>query len=165
MDDRDRAFTEYVDARAATMLRTAVHLCAGDTAAAEDLVQNTLVRTYVSWRKVRDPGLRDAYVRRIMVRLAARPSRRPTPVERLPEPAPDRSHEHGYAERDAISSYLAVLPARQRAVVVLRYYEDLSEREIADVLGCAPGTVKAHASRALATLRAQLTEGAHPWMT
>jgi RNA polymerase sigma-70 factor (sigma-E family) len=159
VDDRDRAFTEYVDARAATMLRTAVHLCAGDEAAAEDLVQNTLVRTYVSWRKVRDPGLRDAYVRRIMVRLASRPGRRPTPVERLPEPAPRHSHEDGYAERDALNPYLAALSPRQRAVVVLRYYEDLNEREIAEALGCAPGTVKAHASRALATLRAQM-EGA-----
>ena len=160
MDDRDGAFTQYVHARGAQMLRTAVHLCAGDAAAAEDLVQNTLVRTYVSWRKVRDPELRDAYVRRIMVRLAARPGRRPVPVERLPEPSPGASHEDVIADRDAVSHLLAVLSPRQRAVVVLRYYDDLSERDIADALGCSPGTVKAHASRALTTLRAGLVKGA-----
>ena len=159
MDERDRAFTDYVHARAGVMLRTAVHLCAGDGAAAEDLVQNTLVRTYVSWNKIRDPGLRDAYVRRIMVRLASRPGRRPVPVERVPEPPPRDSHEIGYAERDALNPYLAALSPKQRAVVVLRYYDDLSEREIADALGCSPGAVKTHASRALATLRARLTEG------
>jgi RNA polymerase sigma-70 factor (sigma-E family) len=160
VDERDRAFTDYVHARAATMLRTAVHLCAGDVAAAEDLVQNTLVRTYVSWNRVRDPGLRDAYVRRIMVRVASRPPRKPMPVAFVPEPVPGRPHEERYVERDALNPYLAALPPKQRAVVVLRYYEDLSEREIAEALGCAPGTVKAHASRALATLRARMSEGA-----
>ena len=160
MDDRDRAFTDYVHARAGTMLRTAVHLCAGDRAAAEDLVQNTLVKTYVSWSRLRDPALRDAYVRRIMVRLSYRPGRWPVPVERLPEPAPTSSTADGHAARDELWTYLATLPARQRAVVVLRYYEDLSERDIADALGCTPGTVKTHASRALATLRNRLQEGA-----
>jgi DNA-directed RNA polymerase specialized sigma24 family protein len=72
VNDRDRAFTDYVHARGAIMLRTAVHLCAGDRSAAEDLVQNTLVKTYVSWHRLRDPALRDAYVRRIMVRLWCR---------------------------------------------------------------------------------------------
>ena len=134
MDERDRAFTEYVHARSARMLRTAVHLCAGDTAAAQDLVQNTLVKTYVSWGKVRDPERRDAYVRRIMVRLASRPGRRPTPVEHLPEPAPSVSHEERHVEHAAISELLAGLPPRQRAVIVLRYYDDLSERDIADAL-------------------------------
>ena len=160
MDDRDRAFTAFVHARGTTMLRTAVHLCAGDVAAAEDLVQNTLVRAYVSWHRVRDPGLRDAYVRTIMVRLAARPGRRPTPVPQVPEPPPaSGGAEDGQAAREAIAPYLAALSPRQRAVVVLRYYEDLSEAEIAEALGCSPGTVKQHASRALAKLRARLEEG------
>jgi RNA polymerase sigma-70 factor (sigma-E family) len=160
VDDRDRAFTDFVHARGTTMLRTAVHLCAGDVAAAEDLVQNTLVRAYVSWNKLRDAGLRDAYVRTIMVRLAARPGRRPTPVEQVPEPRPAPGiPEERYAARDAIAPYLAALSPRQRAVVVLRYYEDLNEAEIADALGCSPGAVKQHASRALANLRARLEEG------
>ena len=109
--DRTDAFTEYVHARGTVMLRTAVHLCAGDVAAAEDLVQNTLVRTYVSWNRVRDPSLRDAYVRRTMVRLAARPGRRPTPVAWLPDPPPRGSHEEALTERDAIAAHLAALPA------------------------------------------------------
>lgn len=87
MDDRERAFTDYVHARGTTMLRTAVHLCAGDVGAAEDLVQNTLVRTYVSWHQVRDPALRDAYVRRIMVRTESVSSCTATsPTARAPAP-------------------------------------------------------------------------------
>jgi len=67
-----------------------------------------------------------------------------------------RSEEHELVERHAVWAFLATLPARQRVVMVLRYYEDLSEREIADVLGCSTGTVKTHASQALASLRARL---------
>ncbi|MCW2792619.1 MAG: polymerase [Nocardioides sp.] len=162
MDERDRAFTEYVHVRASAMLRTAVYLCAGDTAEAEDLVQNTLVRAYASWHRVRDAGSRDAYVRRIMVRLSYRRARSASRrLELDPERPRERSRSgvdqtDAIVDRQALLPFLRELPAQQRAVVVLRFYEDLSERDIADALGCAPGTVKSHASRALATLRARL---------
>lgn len=152
---RDEVFTEYVHARGAALRRTAVHLCAGDEAAAEDLLQNSLIRTYRSWDQVRDEDRRDAYVRRIMVRLSFRRERRTFLGWHGPGET-GASAEQQLVDRHAVWAYLAALPHRQRAVIVLRYYEDLSEREIAEVLGCSTGTVKTHASRALATLRARL---------
>ena len=153
MSDRDREFTRYVEARGSALLRTAVFLCAGDRSAAEDLVQSALVRAYVTWHRVRDEGARHSYVRRIMARESCR---RPAPsLPVLGEPS--LVDPHGPAEdRLDLLPLLAALPRQQRAVVVLRYYEDLSEREIADALGCSPGSVKRHASRALATLRVRL---------
>jgi RNA polymerase sigma-70 factor (sigma-E family) len=160
---RDEEFTRYVEARAAALLRTAVYLCAGDEAAAEDLMQTTLVKAYVAWHKLRDPEKRNAYVRQIMVRESYR---------RGPGRARDRHHAAENPDRivpavdrdDHLSlmPHLAALPRQQRAVVVLRYYEDLSERQIADALGCSPGSVKRHASRALATLRARLDHTYRP---
>jgi RNA polymerase sigma-70 factor (sigma-E family) len=156
VSDRDGEFTRYVEARGGALLRTAVFLCAGDRPGAEDLVQATLVRAYVAWNRVRDEGARDAYVRRIMVRESYRRPRGTTGV--LTE-APGTPDPCGPVEdRLALFPLLAALPRQQRAVVVLRYYEDLSERDIADALGCSPGSVKRHASRALATLRARLGE-------
>jgi len=155
VSDRDREFTRYVEARGSALLRTAVFLCAGDRSAGEDLVQSTLVRAYVAWHRVRDETARDGYVRRIMVRESYRRPARSLPV--MDEPGiPD---PHGPVEdRLDLFRLLAALPRQQRAVVVLRYYEDLSERDIADALGCSPGSVKRHASRALATLRGRLSE-------
>jgi RNA polymerase sigma-70 factor (sigma-E family) len=150
---RDQEFTRYVEARGAALLRTAVFLCAGDHSGAEDLVQGTLVRAYVAWHRVRDEGARDAYVRRILVRESYRRPTSAIPV--LVEPR--HLDAHGSVEdRLDLFPLLSALPHQQRAVVVLRYYEDLSEREIADALGCSPGSVKRHASRALAALRARL---------
>jgi RNA polymerase sigma-70 factor (sigma-E family) len=154
---RDEEFTRYVEARSPALLRTAVYLCAGDQAAADDLMQTTLVKAYVTWHKLQDPDKRNAYVRQIMVRESYR---------RGPGRARDRSHVSETQERAvpaverddhlSLMPHLAALPRQQRAVVVLRYYEDLSERQIADALGCSPGSVKSHASRALATLRMRL---------
>jgi RNA polymerase sigma-70 factor (sigma-E family) len=153
VSDRDQDFTRYVEARGGALLRTALFLCAGDRSGAEDLVQSTLVRAYVAWHRVRDEAARDGYVRRIMVRESYRRPARSLPVlgeQRLLD-------AHGPVEdRLDLFPLLAALPRQQRAVVVLRYYEDLSEREIADALGCSPGSVKRHASRALATLRGRL---------
>ena len=155
MSDRDAEFTRYVEARGAALLRTAVFLCAGDRSAAEDLVQSTLVRAYVAWHRVRHEAARDGYVRRIMVRESYR---RPSSSRRILV-EPEQPDAHGPVEdRLDLFPLLAALPRQQRAVVVLRYYEDLSERDIADALGCSPGTVKRHASRALATLRSRLTD-------
>jgi RNA polymerase sigma-70 factor (sigma-E family) len=154
VSDRDRDFTRYVEARGGALLRTAVFLCAGDRSGAEDLVQSTLVRAYVAWHRVRDEAARDGYVRRIMVRESYRRPARSLAV--LGEPG--LLDAHGPVEdRLDLFPLLAALPRQQRAVVVLRYYEDLSERDIADALGCSPGSVKRHASRALATLRGRLS--------
>lgn len=153
---RDEVFTEYVQARGATLRRTAVHLCAGDEAAADDLLQNSLIRAYSSWAQVRDEDRRDAYVRRIMVRLSYRRDRRTIVGWHAQTETP--STEQQMVGRHVVGGYLAALPPRQRAVVVLRYYEDMSEREIADVLGCSTGSVKTHASRALAALRTRLSQ-------
>jgi RNA polymerase sigma-70 factor (sigma-E family) len=153
--DRDGEFTRYVEARGSALLRTAVFLCAGDRPAAEDLVQASLVRAYVAWHRVREESARDAYVRRIMVRESYRRPARSTPI--VAEPGV--LDAHGPVEdRLDLFRLLAELPRQQRAVVVLRYYEDLSERDIADALGCSPGSVKRHASRALGTLRSRLGE-------
>src|SRR3954452_15912925 len=140
VDDRERAFTEYVEARAPAMLRTAMYLCAGAEAEAEDLLQSTLIRTYVAWHRVRDPGLRDAYVRRIMVRLSYRVKDarvHPAGLVVIPNGAgPDTDVAMDrLVDRDFLHSYLRSLPPRQRAVVVLRFYEDLSERQVAEALG------------------------------
>jgi RNA polymerase sigma-70 factor (sigma-E family) len=154
---RDEEFTRYVEARSPALLRTAVYLCAGDEAAAEDLMQTTLVKAYVAWHKLRDSDKRNAYVRQIMVRESyrrgaghARDRNHVSESHDRQVPAVDRD------DRLSLMPHLAALPRQQRAVVVLRYYEDLSERQIADALGCSPGTVKRHASRALATLRMRL---------
>jgi RNA polymerase sigma-70 factor (sigma-E family) len=153
-------YVEFVQTRSSALLRTACLLTAGDRQAAEDLVQTALAQAYVAWWRIRESAAREAYVRRILTRAAIRRTRRRAwrAEELMAEPPDDPVGD----ESDPVDVRLSVwpllraLPARQRAVVVLRYYEDLSEAQIADALGCSPGTVKSHASRALATLRSQL---------
>ena len=158
-------YEEYVGARWSALYRTA-YLLTGNHADAEDLAQNTLVKAYLAWTKVSDAASPDAYVRRIMTNAfisGRRPLRitRERLVDRTPDTAvtPDLNHE-----RMTLWPHVAALPPKQRAVVVLRYYEDLSEQQIADALGCSPGTVKSNASLALRTLRTKIssTEGARP---
>ena len=154
----EQVFRDFVAGRAAALLRTA-YLLVGDRHRAGDLLQTALVKTYVAWHRIRDLGALESYVRRTMATTATswwrgRPYRE-RPVDSLPE----RAHlDDGHArfERDAIWVHLRALPARQRAVVVLRYYEGLSEAEIAEVLGVSRGTVKSHAARALASLRERI---------
>ncbi|HXH80132.1 SigE family RNA polymerase sigma factor [Nocardioides sp.] len=157
MTARDEEFTRYVETRSAALLRTAVFLCSGDSAAAEDLVQATLVKAYVHWSRVRDEHKRDAYVRKIMVRESYR--RGPARAKDVAHVAEIRDRASPAGDHDdhlSLFPQLAALPRQQRAVVVLRYYEDLSEQQIADALGCSTGSVKQHASRGLATLRERL---------
>ena len=161
MPQRDDEFVTYALSRSTVIKGTALRLCAGHVADAEDLAQETLVRAYVSWRRVNDPDARDAYVRRIMVRLASKYSQRGR--RESPSPPPRETAEEGaYDGMGSVDDSLFIWPfleslsPRQRAVIVLRYYQDLSEQEIADALGCTPGTVKVHASRALARLRVDL---------
>ena len=160
MDDQAREdFRSYVAARSPALLRTA-YVLTGDRADAEDLLQTALAKTYLAWDRIRDREAVDGYVRRVMVNTQTSWWRRRRvqehPTDVLPEHAgPDATSDIA-ARLDlhsALWDALSTLPKRQRAMVVLRYYEDLSEAETADVLGVSVGTVKSTTFRALAKLR------------
>lgn len=165
-DERHDQFRDYVAARGTALLRTA-YLLTGDHGEAEDLVQTALVKTYLSWRRIHDRGALDSYVRRAMVNTHISWWRRRKideyPTETLPEvPTPDptaRTDLH-----DALWRALGELPRRQRTAVVLRYYEDLTEPQVAQVMGVSVGTVKSTVSRAIDKLResAELREPEEP---
>lgn len=146
------------------LFRTAYALT-GSIDVAEELVQDALVQLFVHWRKVQQADSREAYARRVVVNLAtsrwrSRSRRREVLV---PDAGADRSvagFEHEVAESESLWTAIQALPPRQRAVVVLRYYEDLSERQIADVLAIAPGTVKSLGSAAMTKLRVTFTDQA-----
>ncbi len=152
--DRDAEFTEYMQARQPALLRTA-YVLTGDRHTAEDLVQTALAKLYLSWDKVQRAESIDGYVRRILVNehnsLWRRPwKKRETTTTELPEQvAADPAGGHDPALWDLVQT----LPRKQRAAVVLRYYEELSEAETAAVLGVSVGTVKSQTSRALASMR------------
>ncbi|MFG1780533.1 SigE family RNA polymerase sigma factor [Micromonospora sp. NPDC049048] len=136
------------------MSRTA-YLLTGDHQLAEDLLQSALARTYQHWRRIRD-GDPDAYVRRVMYHQQVSWWRRRRLAERLdPEPIdrPGDDHSDATALRLTVAAALRQLTPRQRAVVVLRFYEDLTETQVAEVLGCSVGTVKRHGHDAVRRLR------------
>jgi RNA polymerase sigma-70 factor (sigma-E family) len=143
------------------LVRTA-YAVSGDLGLAEDAVQTAFAKAYRSWPRISRLESPEAYVRRMAVnevlntRRTAH-ARREVVREALPD-APDGVPDDGALAHDEMWRAVLSLPPRQRAVLVLRYYEDLSEQQIADVLGCRPGTVKSQASAALATLRARLGE-------
>ncbi|MBN9621091.1 MAG: SigE family RNA polymerase sigma factor [Actinobacteria bacterium] len=148
-------FTAYVAAQQTALLRFAVVLC-GDRHLAEELVADVLVKVYERWPSVAAADHRHAYVRRMLANHYVSWQRkwgrlRPEADVAVDLPVPDRSHEH--AERDALVTGLRRLPRQQRAVIVLHFYEGLAAEEIAEVLGCRPGTVRSHLSRGLASLR------------
>lgn len=157
--DKDAEFEAYMAARQPSLLRTA-YLLSGDRHTAEDLVQTALAKLYLSWDKVQQRELLDGYVRRIIVNehnsLWRRAwKRREHSTDVLPDHRTvDDRHDDGQGA--ALWEFVQTLPRRQRAVIVLRYYEDLSEQEIADVLGCSRGNVKSTAHHALKSLRAVL---------
>ena len=157
MDDRDADFTEYVGERSAALRRYA-YLLTGDLASADDLLQDALVKVYRRWPPVTGPGT-EAYVRTVIARthisVWRRVGRREVPVRELPE-APAADVMAGVADRDEVWRLLQGLGPRQRAVVVLRFWSDLPEAEIASILGISTGTVKSQLSRALGHLRAAL---------
>jgi RNA polymerase sigma-70 factor (sigma-E family) len=152
---RDDDFVAFVDARSPALLRTARLLTSGDQHAAEDLLQTALERAYGAWPRIHRKGAEEGYVRTIMTRAAIdRTRQRGRRGEVVTDEVPELLvHPVGPEDRDHVFALLGALPPRQRAVMVLRYYDDLSEAQIADALGCSAGTVKAHASRALVTLR------------
>lgn len=154
-------FDAFVVERSPALLRTALMLC-GDPHDAEDLVQSALARAYRKWRRVAAADQPHAYVRTMVVNefLSWRRRRSAGEVPVAPADRPDVAdagdRPGGVAERDAAWGLLATLPRQQRAVLVLRYYEDLPDAEIARVLRCSAGTVRSNAARALAALRAAI---------
>jgi RNA polymerase sigma-70 factor (sigma-E family) len=157
MNSRDEEFREFMRNRASPLHQSAYLLC-GDWHLADDLVQDTLVKAYQHWNRVRQADSPDAYVRRILLNEVHgrwRRRERVVPVARFPEGrepvAPDATDE--LVRRAGLLQALLALPLRQRATVVLRYLEGMSERETAAVLGCSEGTVKSQSARALGTLR------------
>ncbi|GAB3896869.1 SigE family RNA polymerase sigma factor [Kibdelosporangium lantanae] len=142
----DDQFVEFVRARTTALRRTAFLLC-GDWHHAEDLVQTAFIKLYRAWPRVSQGG-EDAYARQVLVRVAIDESRRFWRRERAAAELPDRPAPAGTSEVSLdIQRALAALPGRQRAIVVLRYWEDLSVADVARLLGCPRGTVKTQASR------------------
>ena len=159
-DDDD--FTELVQASWPGLYRSA-YLLVGDRGLAEDLAQTALTKTYVAWSRIEDRSAARAYAQRTLINTASswfrkRGWRNERPAAVLSEGS-DSRHPGARVE---VMEALAQLPPRQRAVVVLRYYEDLSVAETADALGCSTGTVKSQTSDALAKLRTLLGEAAVP---
>jgi RNA polymerase sigma-70 factor (sigma-E family) len=165
--DRYEGLREFVLARGPALSRTA-YLLTGDHQLAEDLVQQALVRTAVHWRRVVAGGNPEGYVRRVMVNERTSRWRRRRYVE-VGGPAADEALAGGPSpggtdeaeaavRRVGLRQALAALPSRQRAVVVLRYFEDLTEAQTADLMGCSVGTVKSQAHDALNRLRALAPE-------
>jgi RNA polymerase sigma-70 factor (sigma-E family) len=155
--DRDEAFGAYVAGRAAAMRSTAYLLC-GDWHHAEDLVQMAFTKLYLAWNRVARHEVLDAYMRRIVVRCYLDELRRGWRRERATATLPDtlEAAQGNPDDRVMLLRALAAVPPRQRAVLVLRYWEDLDIDATARVLGCSPGTVKSQTNRGLATLRGLL---------
>lgn len=150
-DDGD--FTEFVQAAWPGLYRTA-YLLLGDHGLAEDLAQTALTKTYGAWSRVEDRSAARAYAHKTLVNTAASWFRRKGWRNEHPTAdLPDRAQASDPGARSEVMEALAQLPPRQRAVVVLRFYEDLSVAETADVLGCSTGTVKSQTFVAFAKLR------------
>ncbi|RLK61410.1 SigE family RNA polymerase sigma factor [Actinokineospora cianjurensis] len=159
----DDEFTEFVAHRSTALLRTAYLLCAGDRGAAEDLLQDVLERVYAKRRRVR--GDLEPYVRRALANASA--NRWRSRSRRVAESPLDHAREQGTGgherevlDRDRIAKALGTLPPRVRAVLVLRFFDDLSEADTAAALGVSPGTVKSQTARGVARLRELLAETA-----
>ena len=155
-------FSELVATRSAALLRTA-YLVVGDHQLAQDLLQEALVKAYVAWPRLRDSTKAEAYVRRTIVTTAISWRRRRSFHERPVDVLPDAGAVAGagdetdlLATHDDVWQQVLGLPPRQRAALVLRYYEDLSEADTAEALGCSVGTVKSQVSEALGKLRARV---------
>ena len=153
----DAEFSAFVRARWPAFTRTAFLLCGGDLGRAEDLVQTALARTMLAWPRLHDRGDLDGYVYRVMVRTQASWWQRrwhgERPSDALPEQLAGPDQTRVVDDADQLGRALAQLSRQQRAAVVLRFYEDRPEREVADLLGCSPGSVKTHTSRGLTRLR------------
>ncbi|MFE7894803.1 SigE family RNA polymerase sigma factor [Streptomyces sp. NPDC057412] len=153
-------FRGFVESRSAALLKTAVLLSGGDRHAAEDLLQNALIKAAGRWQRIDEP---EAYVRQILYRQQIsrwrlKWPRREVSVAELPEPGGTPDASAGAELRLLMRGALARLTPRQRTVLVLRYFEDLPEADVARVLGCSVGTVRSTTHRSLARLRALAPE-------
>jgi RNA polymerase sigma-70 factor (sigma-E family) len=161
VDQRDeQEFAEFFVARRDAVRRSAYLLC-GDWHRADDLAQTAFVALHRHWRRVRDKGALDAYLRRTLVHAVIDESRRPWRRERFTDVVPERPSAtpdvgDSVAVRTALLAGLRKVPPRQRAVLVLRFLDGLDVAGVAEVLGCSEGTVKSQTSRGLAALRAGL---------
>lgn len=158
-------FEDFVALRSQALLRTAYLLCGGDRGAAEDILQDVLMGMYGKWRRIRTSP--EAYARTALANAAAnrwrRRSRKPeAPLEQGAAPA-QRGHEQQVVDADSVVRALAQLPTKMRAVLVLRFFEDLSEADTARTLGCGVGTVKSQTSRGLARMRELMGEQVLTW--
>lgn len=165
---RAEEFDRFVTARWPALLHLARLLTGGDRHRAEDLLQEALVKLWFAWPRVAGQAP-EAYLRRILVRAAARSARRrwwgEHPVDTLPDPPGTADETAAVDERTRLEATLALLPARQRAAVVLRYYQDLPESSVAEALGCPVGTARSLTARGVARLRRLLAETAGPAAT
>jgi RNA polymerase sigma-70 factor (sigma-E family) len=155
----EQDFVEFVAARWTSLYRLAYLLTASPTAA-EDLLQTTFEKTYASWPRISRMEFPEAYVRRMLANALVSSRRRAWLREVSSDSVPEAAGEAievGVLDRSLLWPLVCALPVRQRAVIVLRYYEDLTEAQIADLLGCAPGTVKSQTSAAMKALRRALS--------
>jgi RNA polymerase sigma-70 factor (sigma-E family) len=167
---QEESFREFVEGSWNRLLRTA-YLLTGDHGAAEDLVQTALMRTYRHWGRIESYDSPEAYVRRVMVNANVSAWRRRKAIVHVvaepPEPAAGTGagfgagsgagdHQDTYAVRDELWRAVQAMSPRMRTAFVLRYFEDLSEAEVASVMGCAVGTVKSQIARGLTKLRGEL---------
>jgi RNA polymerase sigma-70 factor (sigma-E family) len=160
--DQDEEFVQYMNARLTALKRLAGHLC-GDRVRADDLVQETATRIYTRWSKIRTVDRLDQYVNSVMINLHIDETRRGWFHVKLTAAPPDRVvADSDAASRTALRWALAALPARQRAVLVLRFLQDLPVREVAELLGCSEGTVKSQTHDGLAKLRALMNSDDQP---
>jgi RNA polymerase sigma-70 factor (sigma-E family) len=148
-------FEEFAAARVPVLVRTAVQLC-GDLGLAEDLVQEVLIKVHRQWDRIATLESRDGYVRRMLVNEHLSWRRKwaritPSGDIAVADSAPD--HSTGHADRELLRAQIGRLSRRKQAVLALRYYDGLSDAEIADAMGCRESTVRSLASRALASLR------------
>ena len=152
-------FEEFVALRLDALMRQATAL-AGDPSLAEDVVQDVLVKAQPRWSRIGALDMPEAYLRKMIInelssaRRSLRARLRREQVNR-PEPVSDRTEQ--FAQHDALVQLLRTLPVRQRIVLVLRYFEDMADADIAEVMGCRLATVRSHAARGLTALRAVAT--------
>ncbi len=155
------AFSELVAARSGA-LHGAAYVLVGDHQLAQDLLQEALVKVYVAWPRLRDQSKAETYVRRTIVTTAISWRRRRSfherPVDHVPDTGTSDDAERR-ATADALWEHLQNLPTRQRAALFLRYHEDLSEAETAELMGCSVGTVKRQVFVALTKLRSEVGSG------
>lgn len=160
-----RDFEDFVALRSQSLLRTAYLLCGGDRGAAEDILQDVLMNMYGKWRRIKTSP--DAYARASLANAAAnrwrRRARKPeAPFEHAETPV-TAGHEQDVVNAETVVHALAQLPKRMRAVLVLRFFDDLSEADTARALGCGVGTVKSQTSRGLARMRELMGEQVLTW--